>query len=71
MTCVRVPFAGGAILTLSDESEPFFYRGRRFVVSKQWGPFAANRHGDPLKSQPSGRMLQGAYEHWKAAQVKP
>lgn len=63
MTCVRFP---GGILCLANESEPFFYRGKRFVMNEQFGPIAVNRHGDPLDAQPSGRVLQDAYEHWLA-----
>lgn len=55
---------GGAIICCAHESEPFFFNGRRFVVNERWGPAAVNKHGDPLAVQPSGRMLQAAYEHY-------
>lgn len=63
MSTVRM---GKAIVTLSDECKPFRLSPYRwtFSVSKQWGPFACDRHGDPLKNQPSGEILQEAYEHY-------
>ena len=66
MTCIRTSLG---IVTLSDECEPFFFRGKRFSVSKRWGPFACDRHGDPLKNQPSGRMLQAAYKHYMSVRT--
>lgn len=66
MTCIRAKIAGQVcIITMADESEPFFYNGRRYVVNKQFGPVAVDRHGDPLDTQPSGRQLQGAFEHYE------
>lgn len=65
MTSVRIP---GGILTLSDESAPFLFRGKRYAISKQWGPFRCDRYGDPLKNQPidglAARELQAAYEYY-------
>lgn len=73
MTCVRVVggLFNGAILTIADQSEPFFHKGKRYAVDKRWGPFACDEHGDPLKNQPSGRKLQAAYEfHMTASRVE-
>ena len=65
MTCVHIP---NGILTLSDECAPFFYFGKRYSVSEQWGPFRCDANGDPLKNQPVGgsaaTQLQGVYEHY-------
>ena len=67
MSCVHV---GNAIVTLSDECRPFYYLGKRYSVSEQWGPFRCDAHGDPLKMQPVSQAacdaLQGAYEHYLA-----
>lgn len=55
------------VCRIGRESEPFFFRGKRFVFNDQFGPYACDKHGDPLQTQPSGRTLQAAYEHWKCA----
>jgi hypothetical protein len=57
------------ILTISDECEPFMFEHKRFSVSKQWGPFQCDRHGDPIDKQPDGDILQRAYEHYLATRT--
>ena len=70
MSTIRV---GDAIVTLSYECRPFFYMGKRYSVSEQWGPFRCDQNGDPLKIQPIGgaaaQQLQGAYEYY-ASHIK-
>jgi len=50
---------------IGKESEPFLYCGKWYFFNDMFGPFACTRRGDPLATQPSGRHLQAAYEHWK------